>query len=221
MLSVLLLLMMQTGANLQAQVRVGGRVASNPNAVLDLNANDTSSGSRGLLLPRVALISAANATPLMEHIEGMLVYNTATSNDVSPGPYYNDGTKWIRGVGTVVSTEPSPSNLREARVEIHEIISTQSMLYHGEIIDVCENSTIISIRGVFSNPQMAQTSFSITPLLKRGEDGKTIVWSLQIQNSNFNPEEISVLERIIAVYESSCDEVLPISYVGTSTLVGW
>ena len=218
---ILLLLIVHCTASLQAQVRVGGSVAPNSNAVLDLNANDTANGLKGLLLPRVALVSTANATPLKEHIVGMLVYNTATSKDVLPGPYYNDGAKWIRGVGVVINTEPASSNLREARVEINESISTQSMLYHGEIIDICSSSTIVSLRGVFSNPQMAQTSFSITPLLKRGEDGKTIVWSLQIQNSNFNPDDNSILERVIAVYESPCDEELPISYLGTSMLVGW
>src|SRR5690606_8893417 len=33
--------------------------------------------------------------PLSAHVAGMMLYNTATANDVVPGIYYNDGTKWI------------------------------------------------------------------------------------------------------------------------------
>jgi hypothetical protein len=62
----------------------------NPNAGLDINYTN-----KGLLIPRVALISSENAAPLMAHIAGMLVYNTASSRDLVPGLYYNNGQKWL------------------------------------------------------------------------------------------------------------------------------
>jgi hypothetical protein len=49
----------------------------------------------GLLIPRVALTSTASFAPFTSHVAGMLIYNTATAADVTPGYYKNDGTKWI------------------------------------------------------------------------------------------------------------------------------
>lgn len=68
------------------------------NAVLELESNN-----KGLLLPRVSLTGTSNFAPLTSHVAGMTVYNTATAGAgataVSPGFYYNDGTKWVR-IGT-------------------------------------------------------------------------------------------------------------------------
>jgi hypothetical protein len=77
-----------------AQVKVGNNPTTiNSNSVLELEATN-----KGLLLPRVALSATNNASPLSAHVAGMIVYNTATAgtlpNDVVPGYYYNDGTKW-------------------------------------------------------------------------------------------------------------------------------
>ncbi|MCR4033583.1 MULTISPECIES: hypothetical protein [Flavobacterium] len=88
--------------NIKAQV---GFSSNNPNkdAALDLN-NTNGSNTKGLLLPNVALSAANIATPLSAHTAGMHVYNTATSgsgvNMVTPGEYYNNGSKWIRIAGT-------------------------------------------------------------------------------------------------------------------------
>jgi len=66
-----------------------GSIPSNPAAGLDVNFPD-----KGLLLPRVALTGTTSFSPLTAHVAGMVVYNTATSGDVLPGYYFNDGTKW-------------------------------------------------------------------------------------------------------------------------------
>lgn len=57
--------------------------------------------NKGLLLPRIELQSTTAPSPLQKHIAGMYVYNTATKNDVRPGTYYNNGTKWVRGEGAI------------------------------------------------------------------------------------------------------------------------
>src|SRR5690606_24980277 len=62
----------------------------NANAILEL-----SSINRGLLHARVALVRTTETAPLSAHVAGMMLYNTATANDVGPDIYYNDGTKWI------------------------------------------------------------------------------------------------------------------------------
>ncbi len=74
-----------------------GTTDVNGDALLELDASQTYGG---LLPPRVALLSTSVSNPLGTHIQGMTVYNTAIRNDVSPGKYYNDGTKWIRIEGS-------------------------------------------------------------------------------------------------------------------------
>jgi len=67
---------------------------SQPNASAGL---DVDFSNKGLLIPRVALTSTTSFAPLSAHVAGMVVYNTATVSDVTPGFYYNNGTKWTPG----------------------------------------------------------------------------------------------------------------------------
>ena len=94
-LAILLMSAMLFSVPLKAQVTIGDQTAPNVNAVLDLRSND----KLGLLLPRLALTATNLATPMSAHVAGMVVYNTATAgtapNNVTPGFYYDDGTKWV------------------------------------------------------------------------------------------------------------------------------
>jgi len=65
-----------------------------PNASAGL---DVDFANKGLLIPRVALTNTTSFAPLTAHVAGMVVYNTVTVSDVSPGFYYDNGTKWIPG----------------------------------------------------------------------------------------------------------------------------
>ena len=65
-----------------------------PNASAGL---DVDFPNMGLLIPRVALTGTANFAPMAAHVAGMIVYNSATAGDVTPGFYYSNGTKWISG----------------------------------------------------------------------------------------------------------------------------
>ena len=84
---------------------VAGTALPNKDALLELE-----SANKGLLQARVALVQTTNPAPLTAHVAGMMVYNTATANDVSPGVYYNDGTKWIsaKGANGTVIVEKQP-----------------------------------------------------------------------------------------------------------------
>lgn len=65
--------------------------APNASAMLDIV-----SSSKGLLIPRVALTQTTSNSPIGAGIaSSLLVYNTATVNDVTPGYYYWDGSKWV------------------------------------------------------------------------------------------------------------------------------
>ncbi len=126
-LSILLAAAFTTGVN--AQMSVGTSAAPNANAVLDL----VSGGNKGLLLPRVALTSTTSAAPLSAHVAGMHVYNTATAgtypNNVTPGEYYNDGSKWIQ-----VSNASDMAVIPSTVVVGNNIPSTGGWTYTGNSV---------------------------------------------------------------------------------------
>lgn len=71
-----------------AQIGIG-TTNPNSNAILEI-----ASSNKGLLIPRVALTGTTNSAPLAAHVDGMLVYNTATTGDVTPGFYFNTSGVW-------------------------------------------------------------------------------------------------------------------------------
>ncbi|MBS1644684.1 MAG: hypothetical protein JST36_06555 [Bacteroidetes bacterium] len=95
LLVIIALVCHQQRVNAQTKIKDGTVTGSsslpNANAILELESNN-----KGFLLPRVALDSTLLATPLSANVAGMTVYNTATAHDVTPGYYYNDGTKWVK-----------------------------------------------------------------------------------------------------------------------------
>jgi len=91
---VLLLLMGLGAAGVKAQVRIGGNGAPNAAAVLDLNATDATTGTKGLALPRVSLTSTTDKLGQTTLPDGMLVYNTNASITGGSGIYVWKGTGW-------------------------------------------------------------------------------------------------------------------------------
>jgi hypothetical protein len=87
-------LLLVTGA-LFAQVGINTTGAP-PDASAGLDVSFT---DKGLLPPRVALTSIISALPVTAPAVGLLVYNTSVAgtspNNVTPGYYCWDGTKWI------------------------------------------------------------------------------------------------------------------------------
>ncbi|MDO9185922.1 MAG: hypothetical protein Q7W13_07915 [Bacteroidia bacterium] len=71
-----------------------GTTIPNASSLLDLTST-----SKGLLIPRVALTATNAAGPITAPATSLMVYNTATAgaspNNVVPGYYYWNGTKWI------------------------------------------------------------------------------------------------------------------------------
>ncbi|MEO0043078.1 MAG: hypothetical protein RL329_2526 [Bacteroidota bacterium] len=88
-------------AQADAQIKLGNNPTTiNADALLEIESTN-----KGLLLPRVALTNTTAFAPLTAHVAGMSVYNTATAGDVTPGNYYNDGSKWVR----IASAAPAAS----------------------------------------------------------------------------------------------------------------
>lgn len=93
-----------------------GTANPSANSIVDLV-----SPNKGLLLPRIALSDITLAAPLQNHVAGMFIYNTATAgiapNAVTPGYYFNNGTKWIRlqygaqkAWNNVATSQPADNN---------------------------------------------------------------------------------------------------------------
>jgi hypothetical protein len=93
---------------------------------------DVFSINKGLLIPRIALTSTTVAAPVTFPEASLLVYNTATVNDVVPGYYYWNGTtEWIR-----LKTDLDPRvnlNLVEKSANDTLLIIETMVLASGEI----------------------------------------------------------------------------------------
>jgi hypothetical protein len=205
MLLILFLLIQNVANDVKAQIRIGGSTTPNPNAVLDLNANDTANGSQGLLLPRVALISTVDASPLVLHVEGMQVYNTAKRNDVSPGIYFNNGTKWIR-INVENESYTVRNDIRHIEIPINEVIGMQSVIFYGTITSNQFGMKVSNIRAVFSDDMMRLTRLDVTQTAKNGETGEEIQWIVRVNNSNIDPTKTCILEKVVISYVCETDE---------------
>jgi len=104
--TLFIVIMLGASSLLRGQVTIGSGYEPNSNALLDLQEHSDHSSTKGLLLPRVSLSSTSSFSPLLAHVAGMTVYNTATTNDVTPGYYYNDGIKWIKLFAEVSAVTP-------------------------------------------------------------------------------------------------------------------
>ena len=74
---------------------------------------DIKSSNKGLLVPRVALVSETDASTIPSPAVSLMVYNTAVSgsgaNAVIPGYYYWTGSRWSRLSGYPVDVSESKS----------------------------------------------------------------------------------------------------------------
>jgi len=53
---------------------------------------DISSTNKGVLLPRITLSGTSDVVTIVSATTSLMVYNTATISDVTPGYYYWNGT---------------------------------------------------------------------------------------------------------------------------------
>ncbi len=96
-----------------------GTTNPNPSAVVEIKHT-----SKGLLLPRIALVDTINAAPLPSHVSGMMVYNTTDNAALDPGVYINNGIRWKEaGSGGSAAVVAKP---------ISQILSAE---YEGAVLD--------------------------------------------------------------------------------------
>lgn len=128
------------------QVGIG---TSTPNADAVLELSDA---SRGLLLPRVSLTNTTNASPLSGHVAGMVVYNNATTGDVVPGFYINDGSSW-----SLLSTSPSGEAVADVLSAEYEGVVFDSTGTNGNNIG-CLSAVNTGVSNNYRNAYTWQTS---------------------------------------------------------------
>jgi hypothetical protein len=89
---IFLLLWAAGSATVLAQQGFGTSTPA-PSAVVDMTATN-----KGVLFPRVALTATTVAAPVTSPATNLVVFNTATAGDVTPGLYYWTGTAWKRQI---------------------------------------------------------------------------------------------------------------------------
>ena len=153
----LLLLMGLGAASVKAQVRIGGNTPPNASAILDLNADGTNSGTKGLALPRVALTSNTMLlSGVTSNLTGMLVYNTSTTGGAGVntiGIYYWNGATWIKA--SLPSTSAADS---------------------GKFLISNGNEFILS-------NMFASTHYSTADSIKASASNKPVTWTLIVDTS--------------------------------------
>lgn len=99
MKKIFLTLAILAGIISSAQVKIGDNVTSlNASSLLELEST-----SKGILFPRVTLTSTSSFSPLAAHVAGMVVYNTVTIGDVTPGLYTNNGVAWVKNEAAAIT----------------------------------------------------------------------------------------------------------------------
>ena len=90
----LLIFLMASVIGFSQSVGISDPGAVQPNAAAGLDVNFA---TKGLLIPRVALVSFTSPMPLATTTlaAGMIVYSPASNLNVSPGLYVYDGIKWV------------------------------------------------------------------------------------------------------------------------------
>jgi hypothetical protein len=87
-LAPLSLLFMLSLYSVTAQVGIN-TTAPDASSILDIRSEN-----KGLLIPRIELTGSADSSTIPNPVESLLIYNTATVADITPGFYFWTGTSW-------------------------------------------------------------------------------------------------------------------------------
>jgi hypothetical protein len=158
----------------QAQVTIGALTTPDGNALLDLKNNPKGDGTadKGVLLPRVALESTASKQPITTALGsiavGMTVFNTATTNDVTQGYYYWNGTKWVRLIDNIAPDDTAWKLAGNANATATSFIGTSAtnadvdlfFKRHGDQAGWLNNDKAATAFGVNALPATANTGIN-------------------------------------------------------------
>ncbi len=125
-----------------------GTATPNASAKLEVYATD-----KGFLPPRIALTATNAASPVTSPATGLLVYNTATtnnaSNNVAPGYYFWNGSAWVAILSNITTSSISGNGTTTTLTNFGAEINTQSGTTYtlaatdnGKIISFTSNSAV-------------------------------------------------------------------------------
>ena len=201
LIATMSLLCMASVAN--AQMRVGSIEVPNASAILDLNPDDNNNAVLGLALPRVKLDSTMSYAPLNAHVAGMFVYNTVTAGDVTPGIYYNDGTKWIAaGTGAIAA-----SVIKKLTIDINSVNSFQSVFWQGTTGVSSNTVEVVGIEPVITSPEgdmFINQNLTISTSAKVVSGA--IAYTLKVRNENIDASKNFTVNSINIYY--TCNDML-------------
>lgn len=103
-----------------AQVGIG---TTNPSASSALEIRSTNSG---LLIPRVALTSSTDTTTIPAPATSLMIYNTSTVSDITPGFYYWEGSWKKFSAGTTPNATTGGWNLTGNTVTSSDYLGTNN-----------------------------------------------------------------------------------------------
>ena len=155
-----------------SQLKIGENPKSiNADAILDVE-----SVNKGFLLPRIGLVSTNVSTPLKRFTSGMVVYNTSNSNDLSPGLYYCDGTKWIKASNTTTSSPPTPSNqLNNVQIIIENVATDGQTLFKTPSLITNINKILLYRNGIMISCTLNNSNTIISEVpCKKGDQIRII-----------------------------------------------
>lgn len=111
---------------------------------------DVSSTNSGVLIPRLALTGTTSAAPVTAPATSLVVYNTATVSDVTPGFYFWNGSAWVRfltgasnawnltgnaginpATNFIGTTDAQPWIVRTNNTERYRVLSGGATIFNG------------------------------------------------------------------------------------------
>lgn len=129
-----------------SQVTIGSGIAPVRAGMLDIkdqepDADNVTSKSGGIVLPRVELMNLSTLEPFMETSivdydkekkihTGMLVYNMTNTSSITPGLYFWDGTKW-----NILLSSSSPNNGSDPDPSPNVILASKSTPTNPNSVD--------------------------------------------------------------------------------------
>jgi uncharacterized protein (TIGR02145 family) len=186
-------------------------------AMLEVN-----SASKGILIPNVALTGITDATTIKSPALSLLVYNTATVNDVEPGYYYNAGTIvspiWARlatdaTIGTITSLQIKNGTIVDEDIADETITSLQ--IKNGTIVDEdIADETITSLQ--IKNGTIVDEDIAVGISASKIADGK--VSNHEFQYLDSLTSNIQAQLNVKAELISPSFSGIPLSPTGNDTL---
>ncbi|MCF6182033.1 tail fiber domain-containing protein [Lutibacter sp.] len=135
-----------------------GTTTPNTNAQLEV-----ASTTKGFLPPRVALTGTTSASPLAAHVAGMVVYNTATVSDVTPGLYVNNGTVWEKQIGVT-----NINDLSDGKIE------WGTSVYLGSVNGTGSRNVAVGVQTLYHTNSYDNTALGYSALLNNSSGRENI-----------------------------------------------